>query len=59
MANPFKTFLTLDHFYDQLSFDCLVVLYDIGLKLLVASTNLGNDIISLLFKMDLVDSNKE
>lgn len=59
MANPFKTLLALDHFDDQLSLDRLVVLDDVGLELLVASTNLSNHIVSLLLQMDLVDTNKE
>lgn len=58
VADPLKTLLALDHLDDQLSLNSLVVLNDVGLKLLISSTDLGNDIISLLLKMDLVDTNQ-
>lgn len=35
-----------------------MILEDVWLKLLVATTDLGNNIISFLLKMDLVDTNE-
>lgn len=58
MADPLKTLLTLDHFDDQLSLNHLVVLDDVRLKLLVAATDLSNDVIGLLLEMDLIDTHE-
>lgn len=55
--NPLKTFFALDHLDDELTFNGLVVFEDVWLEFLVATTNLGNNIISFEFEMDLVDTN--
>lgn len=56
--NPLKTLLALDHFDDELSFDRFMILEDVRLKFLVASTNLRNYVIRLLLKVDLVDTHE-
>lgn len=58
VTNPFETFLTLNHLYDKLSLNSLVVLDNVRFKLLITSANLSNHIVSLLLKMDLVDTNQ-
>ena len=59
VANPLKTLLALDHLDDQLSLNRFMILNDVWLELLVSTTDLSDDIISLLLKMDLVDTNQE
>lgn len=56
--DPLKTLLALNHFDDELSFNGFVVLDNVWLKLLVTTSNLSDNIIGLLLKMNLVDSNQ-
>ena len=56
--DPLETFLALDHFDDELSFDDLVVLENVWLKLLITTANLSNNVVRLLLKMNFVDSHQ-
>ena len=56
--NPLKTLLALNHLYDKLPLNDLMILKNIRLKLLITTTNLSNNIISFLFEMDLIETNE-
>jgi len=58
VCNPLKTLLALNHLDDELSLDRFMILEDVRLELLITSTDLGDNIISLLFKMDLANTNE-
>jgi hypothetical protein len=59
VTDPLKTLFALNHLNDHLSLNRFVVLDDVRFKLLITTSNLSNDIVCLLFKMDLVDTNQE
>ena len=56
--DPFKTFLALNHLDDELSLNRLVVLENVWLKFLIATTHLSDYIISLLLKVNLADTHE-
>lgn len=56
--DPLQTLLALDHLDDESPLQHLVLLLDVELELLIATSNLGNHILSLHFHVDLVDTNK-
>ena len=56
--DPLKTFFALDHLDNELSFNSFVVLDDVWLEFLEATTYLGNYIIGFLLKMDLLVTNQ-
>lgn len=56
--NPLETLLALDHLDNHLSLNCLVIFDNPWFELLVTSSNLGNDIVRFLLKMDLADTNQ-
>lgn len=59
VTDPLKTLFALNHLNDHLSLNRFVVLDDVRFKLLIPSTDLGDDIVCFLLKMDLVDTNQE
>jgi len=58
LNNPFYTFTTFDHVYDKLSLKEIIVLRNVILKLLEASTNLNHNIFSLHLTSNSVTPNK-
>ena len=56
--DPLETLFTLNHFDDKLSLDLHLILKNVRFKLLVAATDLSNNIIRLLLKMNLIDSDQ-